>query len=243
MVRYSNAVFFLISTSALLYADSFQSLSLPGNAMLSKNTSPDKAISASVYSSYDGNKKRISEELKESMQKLTFSSPFEDVDDDDFDNYSTSPKDLSRLSANSYTIELPLSSTLETPLGLSLRQVGKGTQISDLALNLDSLNLVTPRDISEKAVSKENEKIENEFQIYTLDDTTLVNLFENNFGPNFEGVIVSEVMENGLAWEAGVRIGDVLVATSATMGDKIWPKATLEGVRSAFTSRKVMSSI
>ena len=36
---------------------------------------------------------------------------------------------------------------------------------------------------------------------------------------SFDGVVVSSVAMGGLAWEAGVRAGDVLTATSATMGN------------------------
>jgi len=39
---------------------------------------------------------------------------------------------------------------------------------------------------------------------------------------------------------SGVRAGDVLTATSATMGGKLWPKSTLDGVKSAVSSRKVI---
>ena len=56
----------------------------------------------------------------------------------------------------------------------------------------------------------------------------------------FDGVVVSSVARGGLAWESGVRAGDVLTATSATLGDKLWPKSTLDGVRSAISSRKVI---
>jgi hypothetical protein len=59
---------------------------------------------------------------------------------------------------------------------------------------------------------------------------------------SFDGVVVSSVTRGGLAWQAGVRAGDVLAATSATIGSKLWPKSTLDGVRSAISSRKVISS-
>ena len=58
----------------------------------------------------------------------------------------------------------------------------------------------------------------------------------------FDGVADSSVARGGLAWTAGVRAGNVLAATSATLGSKLWPKSTLDSVRLAISSRKVMSA-
>jgi hypothetical protein len=58
---------------------------------------------------------------------------------------------------------------------------------------------------------------------------------------SFDGVVVSSVARGGLAWKSGVRAGDILTATSATMGNKLWPKSTLDGIKSAISSRKVIS--
>ena len=53
---------------------------------------------------------------------------------------------------------------------------------------------------------------------------------------SFDGVVVSSVARGGLAWKSGVRAGDILTATSATMGNKLWPKSTLDGIKSAISS-------
>lgn len=37
--------------------------------------------------------------------------------------------------------------------------------------------------------------------------------------PEMKGIIVSRVVRGGVAWGAGVRSGDFLLATSATLGD------------------------
>ena len=58
----------------------------------------------------------------------------------------------------------------------------------------------------------------------------------------YQGTVVSSVLKGGAAWTAGVRAGDILQATSATMGNQMWPKSTVEGVRSAMQSRKATSS-
>jgi C-terminal processing protease CtpA/Prc len=34
-----------------------------------------------------------------------------------------------------------------------------------------------------------------------------------------DGIIVSSIKRGGLAWNLGIRAGDMLVATSATLGD------------------------
>ena len=58
----------------------------------------------------------------------------------------------------------------------------------------------------------------------------------------FDSVADSSVAQGGLVWTAGVRAGNVLAATSATLGSKLWLKSTLDSVRLAISSRKVMSA-
>merc|ERR1712232_942320 len=67
-----------------------------------------------------------------------------------------------------------------------------------------------------------------------------VGMFE--FDSNFSGVIITDVVPGGKAAEIGLQVGDILVGTSATVGEQIWPKSTLDGIRSAISSRKVMST-
>uniref|UniRef100_A0A7S3JYF5 PDZ domain-containing protein n=1 Tax=Aureoumbra lagunensis TaxID=44058 RepID=A0A7S3JYF5_9STRA len=51
------------------------------------------------------------------------------------------------------------------------------------------------------------------------------------------GVYISSV-ENGMGAEkAGLRVGDRVIATSATIGDAMWPKKSLAGVESSVRSR------
>eukprot|EP00640_Fibrocapsa_japonica_P005201 CAMPEP_0113947368 /NCGR_PEP_ID=MMETSP1339-20121228/64338_1 /TAXON_ID=94617 /ORGANISM="Fibrocapsa japonica" /LENGTH=207 /DNA_ID=CAMNT_0000953933 /DNA_START=97 /DNA_END=717 /DNA_ORIENTATION=+ /assembly_acc=CAM_ASM_000762 len=54
------------------------------------------------------------------------------------------------------------------------------------------------------------------------------------------GVVVDSVESNSLGEKAGVVKGDRVVATSATMGDQLWKKNTLEGVMSALNTRFFM---
>ena len=48
---------------------------------------------------------------------------------------------------------------------------------------------------------------------------------------------VKTVDESGGAHAAGCRAGDRVVATSATLGDAMWPKSSIAGVVSAVRSR------
>ena len=53
-----------------------------------------------------------------------------------------------------------------------------------------------------------------------------------------DGVVsVGVVMDGGNAAEQGIQAGDVVLATSASMGSQMWPKSTLEGVQSAIQTR------
>ncbi len=121
-------------------------------------------------------------------------------------------------------------------VGMSLRQVYSGRRLSELALDVDTLRFqsfggeLQGRDFSEK------EADESLGSLQVLQNSVLKLVDET-----FDGVVVSSVTRGGLAWQAGVRAGDVLAATSATIGSKLWPKSTLDGVRSAISSRKVIS--
>lgn len=255
MVVNSKALtIWLLSLGETLYiAESFRPLSIPGGQPVTPSLSKQRTLllrplSASVDSSFDANNGDIGDEWKQNVESITsaysYSLPRPSIDYDDQDeefDVPYAPKTMARLSANSYTVDLPITATVDLPVGMSLRQVGRGNKISDVALSVDSLTLMDANESITKTSVANTQMTEDKNNAQILDEDTLTNLFENNFGPNFEGVIVSEVIENGLAWNAGVRLGDVLVATSATLGDNMWPKTTLEGVRSAFRSRKVMS--
>jgi hypothetical protein len=122
-------------------------------------------------------------------------------------------------------------------VGMSLRQVYSGRKLSELALDVDTLRFqsfvgeLQGRDVPEE-----------EAEDYSLGSLqVLQNSVLKLVDESFDGVVVSSVTRGGLAWQAGVRAGDVLVATSATIGSKLWPKSTLDGVRSAISSRKVIS--
>lgn len=121
-------------------------------------------------------------------------------------------------------------------VGMSLRQVSKGRRLSELALDVDTLRFQSFFDelqgrkiVESDSVSGENgdfaERVGNEGfsdsqeadllgYIQVLQNSALAMLQES-----FDGVVVSSVTMGSLAWEAGIRAGDVLTATSATLGD------------------------
>ena len=51
------------------------------------------------------------------------------------------------------------------------------------------------------------------------------------------GVVVSMVYEGGSAERAGIEPGDVVVATSASLGGGMWPKTSVSGVEAAIRTR------
>ena len=51
------------------------------------------------------------------------------------------------------------------------------------------------------------------------------------------GVIVTMVYEGSNAFDAGIAPGDVVIATSASIGSGMWPKATVDGVEAAIKTR------
>jgi hypothetical protein len=122
-------------------------------------------------------------------------------------------------------------------VGMSLRQVYSGRRLSELALDVDTLRFQSfVGELQGRDVSDEDAEDYSLGSLQVLQNSVLKLVEES-----FDGVVVSSVTRGGLAWQAGVRAGDILVATSATMGSKLWPKSTLDGVRSAISSRKVIS--
>ena len=164
-----------------------------------------------------------------------------DANDDEDNN----PEILASLVAKGQ--EIAVANTI----GMSLRQVYSGRKLSELALDVDTLRfqsfvdeLQGRRVDGEEAETTNGESVEEKKEEQSSSVTGSVQVLQNSalemLSETFDGVIVSSVAQGGLAWESGVRAGDVLTATSATLGDKLWPKSTLDGVRSAISSRKVI---
>lgn len=132
-----------------------------------------------------------------------------------------------------YTVTLPLvkSSFIEEKsqvlsMGMSACQVNKGREFEGLELDLDSLEFL------------KTDAIQEEEGVERLDEVSL----SRRITGEFQGLVVSSVTKDGAAWAAGVRPGDIIKSTSATMGSQRWPKSSLEGVRSVLQSRKAVST-
>ena len=140
--------------------------------------------------------------------------------------------------SGSFRVTLPLLQKLDKTvteagplMGMSLRQFNSGRAISDQVLNLDTFVIES---LSEKeAVLNDNDGA----VLETISNAAM----QERLAPNFSGVFVSNVLKGGPAWKAGIRPGDLLTSTAATIGDSLWPKTTLEGVKSAISSRKMVA--
>jgi hypothetical protein len=96
-----------------------------------------------------------------------------------------------------------VSFAMANPLGMTFCQMDPGLVFSDVDLDVDTLT-------SQAApLSGANANLA------TIDLKTT----QERLGPNFRGILVSSVVKEGRAWKAGIRPGDIVAATSATVGD------------------------
>ena len=121
-----------------------------------------------------------------------------------------------------FDISLPTRNSAVTSsscIGLVVRRISAEGTLSDLALDFDTLSFISHEDEkfrTPKAVGGQSLK----GRIFDQDAGT-VQLLSDSEWMKYEtaGLVVSSVVRGGLAWEAGVRAGDLLLATSATVGD------------------------
>jgi len=145
--------------------------------------------------------------------------------------------------SGSFRVTLPLRMpqdmaavvTQPASLGLTIRQFYKGRDISNQILNLDTLVIETINTAEKAGVNGDSSK--DTAVMETIEDSVM----QDRLAPNFSGVYVSSILKLGPAWNAGIRPGDLLTSTGATLGSSLWPKTTLEGVQSAVSSRKMVS--
>jgi pentatricopeptide repeat protein len=114
-----------------------------------------------------------------------------------------------------FRVQMSLSPS-SSPLLFGCTVVEVNSQKMSKQLNLDTLQ-ITP--VSEEEV------------LSTSTPPTIGN--KNTY------LMVRSVVPDSPADQCGVQVGDVLVAVSATLGSQIWPTSTLEGLRSAISSRKI----
>lgn len=140
--------------------------------------------------------------------------------------------------SGSFRVTMPLvqqvDKTVSEPaplMGMRFRQFNNGRAISEQVLNLDSFVIETLSE-AEAGVNERDGAV-----LETISNSVM----QERLAPNFAGVFVSSVLKNGPAWNAGIRPGDLVTSTAATFGDSLWPKTTLEGVKSAISSRRMVA--
>ena len=117
-------------------------------------------------------------------------------------------------SSNAKSAAAKASASQQT-VGLTLRQITAEGQISPSALDFDSTRLMNNLSTEEEM---DPTLREGDGSVEILGAMLEDNAVANAGGSGKAGVLVSSVVRDGAAWEAGVRPGDVILATSATVG-------------------------
>ena len=157
--------------------------------------------------------------------------------------------------SGTYRVTLPLAAAPSTSkgvpptarptplsLGFSIRQFYVGGEITDQVLHLDTLVIdkiepATETDRDGGTADHADGDAPSSSGVETISTVVM----RERLDRSTSGVYVWSVRRGSPAWEAGIRPGDVLTSTAATFGDAFWPKASLEGVRSALASRRMVS--
>jgi len=137
-----------------------------------------------------------------------------------------------RQTGKTYKVTLPLAESSVSDIGIRVCQFSKGRNLESVfELNFDTLLL---EDSTKRSADTDeaNDNKDTEMDMYKI---------QRRIDGEFQGLVVSYVAENSSGWKAGVRPGDILRTTSATLGNQMWPKSTLDGVRSAISSRKAVA--
>jgi hypothetical protein len=238
MVRYGIALAALLSATTTTQVNSFQSFQ-PDSLKSRENISSRRGvgydmkrdISASSSTPEYPNGDALGEAVMSVAEAArdTLSKAVSDEPDASETGIALKKRQVQERS-KTYKVTLPLTasrvkanSILST--GLTFAQISKGRTFSEEQLSLDSLR-----------IGKFNIKVDDE-NVQAMDREKV----ERTVDTNFQGVVVSTVIQGSAAWTAGVRAGDMLKSTSATLGDALWPKSTLEGVLSAVSSRRASS--
>lgn len=270
MVRYGLALAFLVSQEALFrgqttsFAFAFQPVqqqsSTATKSFKSIIRSSRTIISVSASAMQDGMTSKtpddvnLSSSLQAAVSNVTISYldslSVQAAEDDRTEAAAGARRErvLRRLGGSvgeTYKITLPfskhkakaVSSSATKALGICIGQVAQGgSALSDYELDLDTLQIV---DATQKSFESSGSASSQQ------DPQAVVRMDAVNVLPRADisgaALLVSSVVKDSLAWQQGVRPGDLLMATSATMGDQMWPKSSLAGVQSALSSRRNMA--
>jgi len=250
MVRYGAAIAVLLSAS-VSSVNSFSNVELSSRNLARHTTCTwqrQVAARSSEYDNNNNNNKNKNKSVGDAVDALTTAARDSIhkavVSADEPDLYEAEialKKKLVQERSKTYTVTLPLSKAAATSssilsMGVTLRQINKGRVLSPDELVLDTLSIQRAARVE---VDTDTEQVEEQDTIDRF-DFDLPSLARKVKG-DFTGTVVSSVSKKSAAWAAGVRAGDILKSTSATLGDALWPKSTLEGVRSAISSRRATS--
>ncbi len=130
----------------------------------------------------------------------------------------------------SYKAQIPITAAAATQastVGMVLKEVNNGI-VSEMSLPLTNMNALRYVSNEEEIIQLQNSKKE-----CTTDDKGEVGTIQiiNEKCPSIrnvkQGIVVSSIERGSLAWDLGIRAGDMVVATSATVGDVSAQKSLL----------------
>lgn len=228
MVQYSQhavILFFLLaSTSTTTEGFSTISSSLKHRSLTSCRASQTpRGVSASGGLNF-----RDDERLENYLDTLSNVIQGDEEENDLFEKELKRKQKRTRervLNQNQASKTVDLDTSAEKQIGMVVAQVKKARELVTMGSNRFLLNLDTLK-----------------YQEFP-ESVDVEGLLNERVDASFSGLVVMAVDPDGQAYEEGVRPGDLLVASSATLGDKMWPKTTLEGLLSSVSSRKVVSPV
>lgn len=206
MVKYTRAAAILLLAAISSSVDAFSSRVEKREASLKLRLS----ASPTYFSDDDENLKNLRKDVdrlgadmtKAGSEYLTTFSKALEEEEDAYEAEMAQRKQIILEQRRQYDVTL----SLKQSLGITLCQVDAGQEFSDLDLNLDSLVFQSPlAPISEA----------NDGEALTMNPAQVTKRLDSNF----RGIVVSSVVVGGHAWNNGVRPGDTLISTSATLGD------------------------
>jgi len=225
MVQYSHHAVFLFSilasTSSRAEAFSTISSSLKSRSLTSCRASQTpRGISATGGLNFPDD-----ERIDNYLDNLSDVMQQDEEENDLIEEALRLKQKRTRERASQFTKTVTLDTSSEKQLGLVVAQVKSGRELVTMGSNRFLLNLDTLN-----------------YQEFP-ESVDVAGLLNERVDTSFNGLVVMAVDPKGQAYDEGVRPGDLLLASSATLGKKMWPKTTLEGLLSSVSSRKLVSPV
>lgn len=204
MVKYTRAAVVLLLSAASIHGFSTRTEFGGVNSRLQLSASP-------TYFSDDEERRDLRKDVDRLSADVTkvgseyLESFSKALTEDEVDAYEAEMAEREKIvmeQRRQYDVTLPLTETL----GITLCQVDKGKEFSDYDLNMDAMVFQSPLAPVSEATDGE---------ALTMDQSQV----KKRLDPAFKGIVVSSVVVGGKAWHSGIRPGDTLISTSATLGD------------------------